>query len=489
MMHLLTLTPPTELDKVRLSLELEEPRFTRSGKLEKPFTLDLWKGFSKEIVLKIGTVEEVPEEEYGPFFWFPHQIQDIYYQPEDERIHLARSLSHRLLVIKDVNGQIVPFDHTADNDSWDTGVWEDESPWDFFGRKTSSYLTHPTASLLRQFRKKLQPGMVYSLQMGAKSTRMSWSEEDWTSEDPVSCLQRVEGPQQDILCDQTSFQFQVLAGIKVPRFCISMSTTSSIYSLSSGTTFEIHLEVTSLAKVPIMLDFDYQGRDGWRIGTTLAHQGKDGIDVFFLDPLGTQDYKAVVPADCWLSSNRNGWLWNDLELWLWDGIEPPSAEIIAGSYRQRIDDVRTTITPRRCFIPTLSSDVSVGPRLPWEAVIMCPGDRLRYKISVSNKGMMGFDKGGKFRLSLKDHYCDFWKEVSVTEVQSSDTGAYGPISWPDCGPIHLEIVSAVALTLECIFEREKPQPFHRLPRELREQIYEYLRYKERAKYTDFMVKP
>ena len=163
----MTLKSPTGLDNVRLSLKLKEPRSTTSAEQKEPFMLDLWKGFSKEIVLKIRTIEEVPEEEYGPYFWFPHEVQQ-----DSEGIHLARSLSHRLLVIKYADGQIVPFYHTADDDSLDMGVREDKSPLEFFGRRMSSCFTHLTACLMRQSQNRLQSSIKYSLQIGANSTGM-----------------------------------------------------------------------------------------------------------------------------------------------------------------------------------------------------------------------------------------------------------------------------------------------------------------------------
>ena len=486
-MQLLTLTPTTELVNVRLSLEVQELEFKSSEKQKEPFTLDLWKGFSKEIALNLSTIEEVPEVAYGPNFWFPHEVQQDF-----ERIHLARSLSHGLLVIKDASGQTVPFDHTADNDTWDMGVWVNDYPHMFRGQTYHGLFTYPTASLLQQFRNKLHSGTNYSLQLGAKSTKMSWAEEDWTDEALISHLQRVEGPQQAISCDEKPIHFQVRAGKEVPRFCISMSTTSSIYSLSSGTSFEVSLEVTSLARTPIMLGLKTSGYYGWSISTPLTRAGSTGIAVFFLKPFDDLGYDATYPEGVFLNTNGDGWLWNELEYWLWHERTPSSVEMIAGNYRQNLDDVSTYIKPRHCLAPTVPSHASLslkpGPELPQEALIMCPGDRLRYNFPVDTNDMVFFNNGGRFRLSLKNHFCNFWKEISDAEVRNSPVRVCAPASWPSCGPIYLETVSEVAHTLECIFEREKPQPFYRLPRELREQVFEYLRYKVRAKYVDFMVR-
>lgn len=60
--------------------------------------------------------------------------------------------------------------------------------------------------------------------------------------------------------------------------------------------------------------------------------------------------------------------------------------------------------------------------------------------------------------------------------------------WNKHGPIKFEPVSAVALTIKAIFEREKPKPFFSLPLELRDQVYEYLRWSEHADEVRFTAK-
>ena len=60
--------------------------------------------------------------------------------------------------------------------------------------------------------------------------------------------------------------------------------------------------------------------------------------------------------------------------------------------------------------------------------------------------------------------------------------------WNKHGPIILEPVSAVALTIKAIFERERPEPFFSLPLELRDQVYEYVRWSERAHEVRFTAK-
>lgn len=242
-----------------------------------------------------------------------------------------------------------------------------------------------------------------------------------------------------------------------------------------------------------MLGLEHRTLKWWTLCAPLAHYGRDGIAVFFLEPSDEQDYDITDPEKSFWRYNSDGWLSDERDQWVKTEREGPSVEIIAGSYRQSLDHVSTYIQPRQCSAPTESSDTNdaeePGEDLPWQAIILCPGDRLRYNFRVSKEGMVIFNNGGRYRLSLKNHFCNFWKEVTDAEVQSSQVRVYAPATWPDCGPIYLDTVSEVALTLERIFEREKPQPFHRLPRDLREQIYGYLRYKEGAKYVDFMVKP
>lgn len=46
-------------------------------------------------------------------------------------------------------------------------------------------------------------------------------------------------------------------------------------------------------------------------------------------------------------------------------------------------------------------------------------------------------------------------------------------------------VSAVALTIENIFERECSRPLYRLPHEMRQMVYTYLRYAEHGAWVLF----
>ena len=126
---------------------------------------------------------------------------------------------------------------------------------------------------------------------------------------------------------------------------------------------------------------------------------------------------------------------------------------------------------------------------PSEAVILCPGNRIiqRYQVPPTHLGRL--EPGKLYELKLKNIFCKFWRTISDLEVQNSSIRVPSQSIWPENGPIHFEIVSEVASTLRGIFEREQPRLFSRLPLELREKLYEYLRFKERARYTDFIAKP
>ena len=124
---------------------------------------------------------------------------------------------------------------------------------------------------------------------------------------------------------------------------------------------------------------------------------------------------------------------------------------------------------------------------PFEALIMCPGDKIIQRYRVPRTHLDELVPGIRYRVKLKNIFCHFWKTVSDIEVQESSIRVPSPAMWPDHGPIHFEIVSEVASILRCIFEREQPKPFGKLPPELREEIFEYLRFKERARYTDFVA--
>lgn len=178
---------------------------------------------------------------------------------------------------------------------------------------------------------------------------------------------------------------------------------------------------------------------------------------------------------------------------------PPSVQLIPGSYRRHVESLSDTAPPTQCLAPSPPppnqefeqqghTRVTVAMK-PLEAVILCSGDRIIQKYQVPQTHLDRLDPGKLYELKLKNIFCKFWKAVSDTEVQQSSIRVLNPTTWPQNGPIHFEVVSEVASTLRCLFEREKPRFFSRLPLELREEVYGYLRFKERAIYTDFVARP
>ena len=203
--------------------------------------------------------------------------------------------------------------------------------------------------------------------------------------------------------------------------------------------------------------------------------------------------KSLVDGYC---ENHNFDIWHGGKLMKGD---PPSMQLIPGSYRCHIEPLSDANTFNRYLNPPPPPPVQ---RLEqqgnkWastliktlEAVILCPGDRIIQRYHLPQTYLEALHPGFKYELKLKDIFCRFWRTVSDTKVRQSSIRVPSPAMWPDNGPIHFEIVSEVASTLRCIFERKPPEPFSKLPLELREEVYEYLRFKERARYTDFLAKP
>ena len=143
-----------------------------------PLYLNLWKGFSAPIKFSLVTLDEDAGRNNRNWYTFPHQVAD-----GEVRVHFARALSHGLLIIKNPNGRVIRFDHTADNDMWgpDGGLW---TYYDLINHEQPErYLSPETASLLRLFRKNLIPGLQYSLEIASETLTVLWGSRDWDGDE------------------------------------------------------------------------------------------------------------------------------------------------------------------------------------------------------------------------------------------------------------------------------------------------------------------
>ena len=451
-----------------------------------PLYLDLWKGFSAPIKFTLVTVDEDAERNDQNWYRFPHFVAD---GDDDARVHFARALSHGLLVIKDANERLIQFDHTADNDTWsrdgDLVLYHDL----YNDEQREKYLFPETASLLRLFRKNLIPGLQYSLELATANLTVFWGNDGWHRDKSISAEQISNGLPLQFPCDQSPISFRVIQGVEVPCFTVSLSSTSSTCSTAGGDGFEICLSITSQARVPIMLGL-VDGK--WYRDTDLAAgwscNGFWSLWRLFLKESIIDGYFEDRDFDIW------GWHGGR---YLTGGL--PSVHLTPGSYRRHIEAQSNTDTPIPCLSPSPpppNQEINHPGRSrammatkPSEAVILCPGDRITQIYSIPQTHLDLLHPHAIYQLKLKNMFCKFWKAVSDTEVQQSSIRVPSPPIWPENGPIHFEIVSEVASILRCIFEREKPRFLFRLPLELREEVYGYLRFKERARYTDFVAKP
>ena len=112
--------------------------------------------------ITLVTVDDDAGRNHQNWYIFPHFVAD---GDDNARVHFARALSHSLLVIKDANGRVIQFDHTADNDTWSRHGYLVLYHDLFNDEQLEKYLFPETASLLRLFRKNLIHGLQYSLEL------------------------------------------------------------------------------------------------------------------------------------------------------------------------------------------------------------------------------------------------------------------------------------------------------------------------------------
>lgn len=387
------------------SLQVEPSYYPTFNKQETLY-LDLWKGFSASIKLIIRKLDEEAERDEANWYTFPHNVVD-----RRDEIHFARALSHGLLIVKDGNGEAVHFDHTADDDTWDHDdmLWLFSDPYE--GEAWQIYLSEQTASSLRQFRKRLVPGLQYNLQLTPEAVKIPWGRWDWNHDEHISYEQRQDGLPHEISCDQSTINFRVLLGTETPCFTMSLTTTSSVCPMSSGAGFEICLRMTSMAKVPVMLGL----MDGmWsrpnKLTATWSYNGIGGFSVQYLENSLGQVYEETFDRSRWGSDQ-------------FESANTNTMEIIPGSYRRHIEgslDPDAPIAPLALPSPRAPSPrgLKANPwpivrEIPVEAVIMCPGDTLTQRIQAAQEDLTTLRSGHRHEIMLKTHICRFWNMLPI----------------------------------------------------------------------------
>lgn len=483
-----------------LTLDLEVVHHPNEG--QKALILDLWNGFSATIRTIVINQNPGPEPESGNADWIytlavigAAGIEDVNRSPQ---IHLARALSKGLLVIKDAAGAPILNDNTADGDLWTMGRHYENVP----AYRGYHNVSLPSPSLLQQFRRKLKPGCDYALQFASKTYPIEFARRYQESiagerytleqireyealEDRTVSYNRATArgtlkqlPSVD--CAPTSLRFHVSPGTPIPRFEISISTTSPYCKLSGNNGFVLIQVIKSLAKKPIKVALVDSTRKRNLFRWTSVEWSHNGFP-----------YMLILS-----SRDRAHWL-RTTEYLTWENHEtiftPSTLKIIAGEYRRKLEITAYGCEPNGAIATTSPIAYSLGSLGSHTSppndlqVVLCPGDQLVQQYTIGQEFLDTLIPQISYRLQWKRHCCRYWTYVTDNEVTKSPEISLD--EYPDHGPIWFDAVSDVALTLERIFENIRPQPFFKLPYELRKDIYAYLRFKETANSLRFWTTP
>ena len=392
--------------------------------------LDLFRGFSTHIYLGIRS-----EDEENVKFYFPACVKvKVRSNSRHERVEidLGRAMQMGLLEIADDNDRAVslkPVDRELENlcanlRKAECGLCE-------------AYPVTTNARLLTYLRRCLLPGKQYELRFCGQHFTF-WSKFCNTgSTDEVSLRPYAKV---QMTCTPEPLLFTVKAGIRIPRFTVSFSISSSTLYLDEPHRFFVTLTVTSLEDQPVTVAplFDRIATEKYP-GEYVA-QSSLGVFKIFDEEAGDWGTLESNPEKSKQASIK--------------GVAMPLLQFNKGtSYTRNVHFPRHQLSSHEC-------------RCAWEC------------------DSAGIIPGRTFKMASRAGYVA-WDYGYVHELQGTHSNRE---DWTKHGPIVFESVSAVALTIKAIFEREKPKPFFTLPLELRDQVYEYLRWSEHADEVRFTAK-
>ena len=516
------------IPKITLDLEVDQPR--NKDRL----TLDLWKGFSAIISITTSGTADIPQPEFGEWYYtIPayhdrstrNSRWDIGNGRFGWKVHLARALSRKLMVITDLDGVEVPIKEPVDLSPWTNSFINlDEAS----GDRTVHDIFSADPELLRQLRHKLIPGSDYLLLFAATTypinflRRQRWSansnsqshegdhhrqdsqdgdeddggdsQADAGDTDKSNGGELIDDPQdngnntreddepsqnntyqqekqcmQEIECAKTVIRFRVNAGVPIPQFTMSLSASPFFCDRSGKDPFALTQVTTSLAERPIRLAL-----------TNVRDRGDTCYTKLIIEWAFNNFPNMIATSDPYIETWRH-----HENIWMDDFRcnMPSTIEVIPGAYRRRLDKQNEPIP-----IDTLIS------RMPHQnpnraarnvlCIVLCPGDQLVHRYVINQKYLDALKPNFTYQIRVKDQRCTLWEYVDDTDIGNNKAVTMN--GRLDNGPIRLEHVSdELALMFERIFENAKSKPLFRLPYELRKEVYGHLRFNRSASFVRF----
>ncbi|CAF9933459.1 hypothetical protein IMSHALPRED_009373 [Imshaugia aleurites] len=394
--------------------------------------LDLCKGFSRSIFLKIRSEEEDVD------YYFPGFV-DRHIEARGDMVDFGRALYMGLLEIADDNDKAVPI-MPVEKELEDLDAMRQESHPE--GRRNHP-LKRINARLLDRLRQCLLPARQYKLRFCGTHFTI-WSKfGNRESIDPASLTpsEWSEDVRVQMTCDPEPLLFTVVPGVQIPRFTVSFEISSSSCYLNDPYNFNVLLTVTSLEDRPVTVD---------RLSDRIERN---------LDPDEPHHrWNRKSPLDSFNILDEKTKQWSTLHSNV-DRVDKGSS--IEDKLAVRLLEFNKGTSHTR--------------------LIEFSREELSSHENTYGNGFAGLTPEKTYTMVNRIMGYVIWNYGHAHELVPEG-------NWKNHGPIIFEPVSAVARTIEMIFERERPRPFFRLPRELRDQVYEYVKRSERANEARFTVK-
>lgn len=388
-----------------------EPQISISLNGHEGLELDPWKGFCGRIHLAVTSAEETTNGDP------PLLIE--YHSPGFEAHGVACSwvFAIGLLVMRDQDGTNIPIHYPKDPPQRDSSVQY------LRGSRVDEYclLGMDSASSLRQMRKKLKSGSVYTLALTEQPFIMQacFMEPDKPRLEP--CL---NDRWINVQCSGTQVPFRVLAAAPVPRFTISVTTSSNIWHARTDSDFKLSMTITSLNRTPVKVSWGaLRSLFNWfgEIECSDVDNEWGGYRPIFM---GYGQPEQLGNGSSAIGPSANTFDYGFIDTW---GVCFPYGGTWTSQYKLAI------IRP-------------------------LPADTCRLSLHLDFT-----------RLALND-----WNYVNAIEGVDADDRA----KWPSKGYIVPEPVHHGWDTIESMLEAARPFPFFKLPQELRDIIYDLAKWSE-----------
>ncbi|KAI4107736.1 MAG: hypothetical protein L6R37_001421 [Teloschistes peruensis] len=394
-----------------------DPRIELGLTTQPNLVYDLWQGFLTDVYLDVRLTQNQSEVELP---WMAeYAAPGIGY----ETISPTWALVMGLLAIKDENGTSIKINHSALID-----ITPSQNPTVHFSRgsRINEYkLDRFPRRLLEMLRSYLRPGQTYTLSfakdtfpiqatvLGQNGRRLQLAGDDrWVN----------------TRCDNCIIPFQIVPGIRIPRFSVALSTSWNHDPSIDTTALTIELRITSLDRQTIKV----------RMPDPKYHLTSNGLASW------------VEMYDTDQTSDRLTWYchhhWSERPTW-------------------NQEDGEFFNTSAGVMVFDQGKSYKVQFQVPGSFFKLITGDHFAIRVIPDQSGF------------------ECWKAFD----EASEEPATVPAQWPSLGRIEFEPVVTGWDEIEHMFERERPMPMFKLPMELREEIYDCVKFCESAR-TVFFTK-